>query len=112
MTKGRKFKLHPMKEHVVGKVNECSESEALFLYLNNKAFRKVNLYLYIQQALHIRDDAGEWWDCADIDYDPTPGASYHLYPKILKEGIRILKFSGDVDAIVPITGTLYWIDKL
>lgn len=45
MTKGRKFKLHPMKEHVVGKVNECSESEALFLYLNNKAFRKVNLYL-------------------------------------------------------------------
>lgn len=48
MTKGRKFKLHPMKEHIVGKVNECSESEALFLYLNNKAFRKVYfIFIYL-----------------------------------------------------------------
>jgi uncharacterized protein (DUF111 family) len=30
----------------------------------------------------------------------------------LKNKIRILKFSGDVDAIVPITGTMFWIDKL
>ncbi|CAD8186613.1 unnamed protein product [Paramecium pentaurelia] len=101
--KEKRFKLHPMKEGVVGQINECSESEALFLYLNNAAFRK---------ALHIRDDAGYWNDCSNIDYKKDPGATYHLYPKLLKNGIRILKFSGDVDSIVPITGTLYWIDKL
>jgi len=30
----------------------------------------------------------------------------------LKNNIRVLKFSGDVDSIVPITGTLYWINEL
>lgn len=71
--------------------------------MNNPAFRK---------ALHIRDDAPYWNDCSDIDYTKDPGYTYHLYPKILKNNIRVLKFSGDVDSIVPITGTLYWINEL
>lgn len=45
-------------------------------------------------------------------YSVNPKGSYFLYEKILKNKIRILKFSGDVDAIVPITGTMFWIDKL
>ena len=31
---------------------------------------------------------------------------------MIENGIKILKYSGDVDAVVPITGTLYWINKL
>lgn len=30
----------------------------------------------------------------------------------MAKGIKILKFSGDVDGVVPITGTIYWIEKL
>ncbi len=30
---------------------------------------------------------------------------------MLKEGIRIWVYSGDVDADVPITGTLQWINR-
>jgi serine carboxypeptidase-like clade 2 len=35
-----------------------------------------------------------------------------LYEKLIKSGLRIWKFSGDTDAVVPITGTLFWINKL
>ena len=37
--------------------------------------------------------------------------SYGLLPELIKSGIRIFYFSGDLDAIVPITGTVYWFDK-
>lgn len=30
----------------------------------------------------------------------------------MKSGIRILKFSGDVDGVVPITGTFFWLNNL
>lgn len=47
-----------------------------------------------------------------MNFKRDPRGSYYLYPKLMSNGIRILSFSGDVDAVVPITGTLYWIEKL
>jgi len=39
-------------------------------------------------------------------------ASEWIYPELIKAGLRIMIYSGDVDADVPITGTLKWIDRL
>ena len=39
-------------------------------------------------------------------------ASYWIYPIMMKEKIRVWVYSGDVDADVPITGTLTWIERL
>lgn len=39
-------------------------------------------------------------------------ASYWIYPIMMKEKLRVWVYSGDVDADVPITGTLRWIQKL
>ena len=38
-------------------------------------------------------------------------ASYWIYPIMMKEKIRVWVYSGDVDADVPITGTLTWIER-
>lgn len=38
-------------------------------------------------------------------------ASYWIYPILMKEDIRIWIYSGDVDADVPIPGTLHWLTK-
>ena len=39
-------------------------------------------------------------------------ASYWLYPSLLKEKLKIWIFSGDVDADVPIPGTIKWLMRL
>ncbi len=37
--------------------------------------------------------------------------SYFYLPTLIKAGLKVFYFSGDVDAIVPIQGTIYWVDK-
>ncbi len=39
-------------------------------------------------------------------------ASYWLYPVLIREGLRIWVYSGDVDNSVPITGTMIWITRM
>jgi len=39
-------------------------------------------------------------------------ASLWLYPIMIKENLRVWVYSGDVDANVPIDGTLAWLDRL
>lgn len=38
--------------------------------------------------------------------------SYDIYPELIKQNLRIWVYSGDTDAVVPITSTLSWIRKL
>ena len=59
--------------------------------------------------MNIRVESDEWAKCQSLNYTKDPRASYYLYPKIMKRGVKILKFSGDVDGVVPITGTVAWI---
>ena len=39
-------------------------------------------------------------------------ASYWIYPILYKEKLRVWVYSGDIDANVPVIGTLKWINKL
>ena len=39
-------------------------------------------------------------------------ASEWIYPILIKENIKVMIYSGDVDANVPITGTVRWINLL
>lgn len=67
----------------------------------------------IQAALHVpflRFDA-----CSDDvanNYQQFENASYWLYPKFIKEGLRVWITSGDIDNSVPITGTMTWITRM
>lgn len=91
-----------------GKYDPCIDSEAQ-VYLNRPE---------VQRALHANVSGelpGPWQDC-------TPVISYSrkdllasmlpVYRELLESGIKIMVYSGDVDAIVPVIGTRNWIRSL
>ncbi|CAD8109286.1 unnamed protein product [Paramecium primaurelia] len=86
-------------------VPPCADVQGLYHYLKSAEIRTL---------LKIRQESAEWSICSRTlgNYQVNPKGSYYLYQKIIKNQIRILKFSGDVDAVVPLTGTMFWIDKL
>ena len=47
-----------------------------------------------------------------LNYTINPEGSYYLYPRLIKSGLKIMVYSGDADAIVPITGTVFWVRQL
>ena len=68
----------------------------------------------VQNALHV-EARREWNICSDEvenRYEIQDKGSIWAYPTLLREGIRILIFSGDTDAIVPFNGNQKWIKKL
>eukprot|EP01111_Echinosteliopsis_oligospora_P005467 TRINITY_DN1881_c0_g1_i1.p1 TRINITY_DN1881_c0_g1~~TRINITY_DN1881_c0_g1_i1.p1 ORF type:complete len:459 (-),score=135.72 TRINITY_DN1881_c0_g1_i1:75-1451(-) len=69
----------------------------------------------VKQAIHA-DSSITWTGCASqVNYSYTDllASMLPVYQDILADGsIRILVYSGDVDAIVPITGTRIWLSKL
>jgi serine carboxypeptidase-like clade 2 len=78
----------------------------------------VNAYLNrpdVRQALHVRSDAGPWSVCTDeIDYsvDDVLSSMLPLYPRLIAAGLRVWVFSGDVDGIVPTSGSRAWVEGL
>jgi serine carboxypeptidase-like clade 1 len=77
----------------------------------------------VKKALNIPDSIprangtkNDWDLCRndeddDFYYESSKQASQWIY-EALKGKYRILKYSGDTDAAVPTTGTLWWIDEL
>ncbi len=81
----------------------CYDEDALTEYYNKPDVKRaLNVRLNIQFEI-----------CKDVNYtmDFNVG-SYHLYPKLIASGLRIVKFSGDNDMCVPFNGSLKWIKNL
>jgi len=71
----------------------------------------------VRVKLHVErfGFAKNWTPCnekVETNYTKNENSSYHMYPILMRAGYRIWVYSGDVDANVPITGTINWLQKL
>ncbi|KAM3139730.1 hypothetical protein pb186bvf_008188 [Paramecium bursaria] len=80
----------------------CSYTYGAFFFMNNHT---------VQDMLHANHT--EWQVCStSLKYLEDQQGSYRFYKDFIKAGLKIWIYSGDVDANVPITGTLEWIQQL
>ncbi|KAJ3669133.1 hypothetical protein LUZ60_011083 [Juncus effusus] len=71
----------------------------------------------VQKALHANITGIQYaWDtCSDIVgtyWADSPKSMLPIYQELIAAGLRIWVFSGDTDAVVPVTATRYSIDAL
>ncbi|CAL5387876.1 unnamed protein product [Camellia sinensis] len=70
----------------------------------------------VQKALHANTTQlpYTWETCSLVirDWKDRPSSMFPIYKRLIASGLHILLFSGDVDAVVPVTGTRYSIDAL
>ncbi|XVE98617.1 hypothetical protein REPUB_Repub03eG0121900 [Reevesia pubescens] len=71
----------------------------------------------VQKALHVLPEAApsKWETCSDIvsiNWKDSPRTMLDVYRELIHAGLRIWIFSGDTDAVIPITSTRYSIDAL
>jgi len=68
----------------------------------------------VQQAIHA-NISYQWDECSGLvnyNYSDVEKSVMPLYDEFLKAGIYVLVYSGDVDAIVPYSGSRQWISNL
>ncbi|XP_004499087.1 serine carboxypeptidase 1-like isoform X2 [Cicer arietinum] len=78
----------------------CSEDYTV-AYLNHPE---------VQQALHAKPT--KWSSCSEVGWTDSPASILPTINHLISNAISILIYSGDVDARVPITSTLYSINAL
>ncbi|KAL6619504.1 hypothetical protein ACP70R_034643 [Stipagrostis hirtigluma subsp. patula] len=72
----------------------------------------------VQRALHANVTGGinyKWATCSDTinqNWGDSPKSMLPIYVELIAAGLRIWVFSGDTDAVVPLTATRYSIDAL
>lgn len=71
----------------------------------------------VQKALHVhtRNSSFKWVTCSDEVYESwkdSPRTVLDIYQELISSGLRIWVFSGDTDAVIPITSTRHSIDAL
>ncbi|XP_004136792.1 serine carboxypeptidase-like 45 [Cucumis sativus] len=92
--------------HYAGKVDVCIGNE-IDAYLNR---------VDVQQALHAQLIGVSTWSlCSDIlDYDRTNlfVPTINIVGSLVRSGIRVLIFSGDQDAVIPLLGSRTLVNKL
>lgn len=68
----------------------------------------------VKKALHV--DADIHWAMCNMDvtvnYKRSTSGSYPVYADLVANNLRIWIYSGDVDGAVPLSGTLYWFNKM
>jgi len=71
--------------------------------------------LEVQKAIHVRNPIQKWGECSDkvhYSFDDVAQSVIPVYKQLFKENLKILVYAGDVDAIVPYSGSLAWITDL
>ncbi|ERN07063.1 serine carboxypeptidase II-2 [Amborella trichopoda] len=71
----------------------------------------------VQKALHVNPAfaPSKWKTCSDVvgvNWRDSVKSILPIYHELIHEGLRIWMFSGDTDAIIPVTSTRYNIDAL
>jgi len=102
-SEGKKRWKQSGRRHILTDEMDCDDSTGITNFFNTPD---------IHVKLHV-DSIEQWGECSDVvadNYIMFANASYWLYPKLVKE-LRVWIYSGDVDADVPIDGTLTWIDR-
>ncbi|XAR72882.1 Carboxypeptidase D [Bertholletia excelsa] len=72
----------------------------------------------VQEALHANFTKlpYTWELCSDLiqiqNWTDSPSTMFPMYRRLIASGLRILLYSGDIDAVVPVSGTRYGIDVL
>ena len=92
------------KPHTGGEVYPCGTEAAAAAWANNAAVRT---------ALHVLPASfyNRTWPHNGMQYTTYTGASYDIYPNILKS-VRTTIYNGDVDACVPYNSNEDWIAAL
>ncbi|KVH93255.1 Peptidase S10, serine carboxypeptidase [Cynara cardunculus var. scolymus] len=71
---------------------------------------------HIQNAFHanVTKLAYRWETCSKliVKWKDSPSTMFPIYKRLIALGLRILLYSGDVDAVVPVSGTRYSIDAM
>ncbi|KAG8367635.1 hypothetical protein BUALT_Bualt16G0092700 [Buddleja alternifolia] len=71
----------------------------------------------VQNAIHVQSKNSplKWETCSDMvneNWKDSPRSVLDVYRELLHSGLRIWIFSGDTDAVIPVTSTRYSIDAL
>ncbi|XP_022888188.1 serine carboxypeptidase II-2-like isoform X2 [Olea europaea var. sylvestris] len=71
----------------------------------------------VQNALHVhrKNSSSKWVTCSDEvseNWKDSPISVLDIYRELIPLGLRIWIFSGDTDAVIPVTSTRYSIDAL
>ncbi|KAI3446715.1 hypothetical protein Pfo_003380 [Paulownia fortunei] len=71
----------------------------------------------VQDALHVhsKNSPLKWETCSDMvneNWKDSPRSILNVYHELLHLGLRIWIFSGDADAVIPVTSTRYSINAL
>ncbi|KAA8536173.1 hypothetical protein F0562_028651 [Nyssa sinensis] len=90
-----------------GGYDPCEENY-VYMYLNLPQ---------VQEALHAnRTKLPYTWEFCSSNlinsWKDSPTTMFPVYRRLIASGLRILLYSGDVDAVVPVSGTRYSIDAL
>lgn len=93
--------------HIGQKYDPCTEKHST-VYFNLPE---------VQKALHVHQRAApfKWETCSDevnLHWKDSPKSMLDVYHELIRSGLRIWVFSGDTDAVIPVTSTRYTIDAL
>ncbi|KAG9455922.1 hypothetical protein H6P81_000430 [Aristolochia fimbriata] len=71
----------------------------------------------VQNALHVSPEfaPSKWETCSDLvneNWKDSPSSMLPIYHELIRAGLRIWMFSGDTDAVIPVTSTRYNVDAL